>query len=72
MIEGEQLRLAKGRKRLRALWELGRGERERKLRLDADELDSMEWEQLGAVEGGKRLQVLWELRREERERKLRL
>ena len=41
MMEGEQLRLAKGRKRLRALWELGRGERERKLRLDADELESM-------------------------------
>ena len=53
MIEGEQLRLAKGRKRLRALWELGRGERERKLRLDADELESMEGEQLSAAEGGK-------------------
>ena len=43
-----------------------------KLRLDADELESMEGEQLGAVEGGKRLQVVWELRREARERKLRL
>ena len=72
MMEGEQLRLAKGRKRLRALWELGRGERERKLRLDADELESMEGEQLCLAEGGKRLQVLWELQREEREMKLRL
>ena len=33
MIEGEQFCLAKGRKRLQALWELRRGERERKLRL---------------------------------------
>ena len=33
MIEGEQFRLAKGGKRLQALWELRRGERERKLRL---------------------------------------
>ena len=65
MVEGEQLRLAKGGKRLQALWELRRGERERKLRLDADELEyMMEGEQLGAAEGGKRLQVLWELRRE--------
>ena len=48
-----------GGKRLRALWELRREEREMKLRLDADELEyMMEWEQLGAVEGGKRLQVL--------------
>ena len=33
MMEGEQVRLAKGGKRLQALWELRRGERERKLRL---------------------------------------
>ena len=39
MMEGEQLRLAKGGKRLEALWELRRGERERKLRLDADKLE---------------------------------
>ena len=73
MMEGEQLRLAKGRKRVRVLWELRREEREMKLRLDADELESMmEGEQLCLAEGGKRLQVLWELQREEREMKLRL
>ena len=33
MMEGEQPRLAKGGKRLQALWELRREERERKLRL---------------------------------------
>ena len=33
MMEGEQLRLAKGGKHLQALWELRWGERERKLRL---------------------------------------
>ena len=72
-MEGEQLGAAEGGKRLRALWELRREEREMKLRLDADELESlMEGEQLCLVEGGKRLQVLWELQREEREMKLRL
>ena len=72
-MEGEQLGAAEGWKRVRAVWELRREEREMKLRLDADELDSMmEGEQLGVVEGGKRLQVLLEPQREERERKLRL
>ena len=33
MMEGEQLRLAKGGKRLQALWEMRREGRERKLRL---------------------------------------
>ena len=57
-MEGEQLRLAKGRKRLRALWELGGGERERMLRLYADELKSMEGEQLSEAEGEKILSMM--------------
>ena len=68
---GEQLGAAEGGQRVLALSELEREEREMKLRLDADELESMmEGEQLRVVEGGKVVQVLLELRREERERKL--
>ena len=53
-MEWEQLGAKELGKRVRALWELRREEREMKLRLDADELEyMMEGEQLGAVEGGK-------------------
>ena len=52
-MEGEQLVAAKEGKRVRALWELRREEREMKLRLDLDELKyMMEGEQLSAAEGG--------------------
>ena len=62
-MEGEQLGAAEGGKCVRTVWELRREEREMKLRLDADELESMmEGEQLGAAEGRKRLRALWELR----------
>ena len=53
-MEGEQLGAAEGGKRVLALWELRREERETKLWLDADELEyMMEGEQLGTAEGGK-------------------
>ena len=53
-MEGEQLSAAEGGKRLRALWEHQREEREMKLRSYADELAfMMEGEQLGLAEGGK-------------------